>query len=40
MSAVVVDSSIALTWCFEDQASPQSDALFDRVRELLLTLLR
>src|SRR5271170_2722959 len=33
MSAVVVDSSIALTWCFEDEASPETDALFDRVRD-------
>jgi predicted nucleic acid-binding protein len=33
MSAVVIDSSIALTWCFEDEASPETDALFDRVRD-------
>jgi len=32
MSAVGIDSSIALTWCFEDEASPETDALFDRVR--------
>lgn len=32
MSAVTIDSSIALTWCFEDEASPETDALFDRVR--------
>jgi predicted nucleic acid-binding protein len=32
MSAVAIDSSIALTWCFEDEASPETDALFDRVR--------
>lgn len=31
MSAVVLNSSIALTWCFEDEASPETDALFDRV---------
>ncbi len=33
MSAVVVDSSIALTWCFEDEASPETDMLFERVRD-------
>ena len=33
MSAGVVDSSIALTWCFEDEASPETDQLFERVRD-------
>ena len=33
MSAGVVDSSIALTWCFEDEASPETDRLFERVRD-------
>ncbi len=33
MSAVVVDSSIALTWCFEDEASAETDRLFERVRD-------
>lgn len=33
MSAGVVDSSIALTWCFEDEASPQTDELFERIRD-------
>jgi predicted nucleic acid-binding protein len=33
MSAGVVDSSIALTWCFEDEASPETDELFARVRD-------
>lgn len=32
MSAVVIDSSIALSWCFEDEASPETDDLFERVR--------
>ena len=32
MSAVI-DSSIALTWCFEDEASPETDILFERVRD-------
>jgi predicted nucleic acid-binding protein len=31
--SLVIDSSVALTWCFEDEASPQSDALFERVRD-------
>jgi len=31
--SVVIDSSVALTWCFEDEASPQTDALFERVRD-------
>ncbi len=33
MSAVVVDSSIALTWCFKDEATPETDTLFERVRD-------
>ena len=33
MNAVVIDSSIALTWCFEDEASPETDTLFERVRD-------
>jgi predicted nucleic acid-binding protein len=33
VSAVVIDSSIALTWCFEDEASPETDLLFERVRD-------
>lgn len=33
MSAVVIDASIALTWCFEDEASPETDVLFDRIRD-------
>ncbi len=33
MSPVVIDCSIALTWCFEDEASPETDGLFERVRD-------
>jgi predicted nucleic acid-binding protein len=33
VTAGVVDSSIALTWCFEDEASPETDGLFERVRD-------
>jgi predicted nucleic acid-binding protein len=33
VSALVIDSSAALSWCFEDEASPGSDALFEEVRD-------
>jgi predicted nucleic acid-binding protein len=33
VTAGVIDSSIALTWCFEDEASPETDGLFERVRD-------
>lgn len=33
MTAAIVDCSIALTWCFEDEASPETDRLFARVRD-------
>jgi predicted nucleic acid-binding protein len=33
LSAGVVDSSIALTWCFEDEASAETETLFERVRD-------
>ncbi len=33
MSETVIDSSIALTWCFEDEATSETDALFERVRD-------
>ncbi|WP_018291475.1 type II toxin-antitoxin system VapC family toxin [Verrucomicrobium sp. 3C] len=33
MSGVVIDSSLALTWFFEDEASPETDVLFERVRD-------
>jgi predicted nucleic acid-binding protein len=29
--SIVIDASIALSWCFEDEASPETDALADRV---------
>lgn len=32
MNGVVIDTSIALSWCFEDEASPETDQLFARVR--------
>ena len=33
MTALVIDSSAALSWCFEDEASPESDTLFQQVRD-------
>lgn len=33
MTAVVIDASVALSWCFEDEASPETDQLFERVRD-------
>jgi predicted nucleic acid-binding protein len=33
MSAIVVDSSVALSWCFDDEASPATEAVLDRVRQ-------
>jgi predicted nucleic acid-binding protein len=33
VSALVIDLSAALSWCFEDEASPKSDALFEQVRD-------
>jgi predicted nucleic acid-binding protein len=33
VSETVLDSSIALTWCFEDEATSETDALFERVRD-------
>ena len=29
--SIVIDSSVALTWCFEDETSPEADMLFERV---------
>jgi predicted nucleic acid-binding protein len=29
----VLDSSVALTWCFEDEASPAADALLNRLAD-------
>jgi predicted nucleic acid-binding protein len=33
VSAVVVDSSVALSWCFEDEASSGTEAVLDQVRQ-------
>lgn len=31
MTSVVLDTSIAITWCFENEATEQTDRLFDDV---------
>jgi predicted nucleic acid-binding protein len=33
MTAVVLDSSVALSWCFEDEVSAEMDAIYERVRD-------
>lgn len=33
MSGLALDCSIAVSWCFEDEAAPATDALLDRVRD-------
>lgn len=33
MTGLVLDCSIAVTWCFEDEASDTCDALLERVRD-------
>ena len=33
MSGLVLDCSVAVSWCFEDEASPDTDALLERVRD-------
>lgn len=31
--SLVLDASVALAWCFEDEASAETDAIAERVRE-------
>jgi predicted nucleic acid-binding protein len=33
VSGFVLDSSVALTWCFPDEATPATDGLLERVRD-------
>jgi hypothetical protein len=33
VTPAVVDASIAITWCFQDQATPETDRLLDKVRD-------
>lgn len=31
MSGLVLDCSVAVSWCFEDEATPETDAILERV---------
>ena len=33
VKGLVVDASVALAWCFDDEASPASDAILDMVKD-------
>jgi predicted nucleic acid-binding protein len=33
MSAFVLDCSVAMSWCFDDEARPETDAILDRLRD-------
>lgn len=33
MSSAVIDASIAVAWCFKDEASPAIDLLYERIRD-------
>ncbi|MBK8909523.1 MAG: type II toxin-antitoxin system VapC family toxin [Rhodospirillales bacterium] len=33
MAGLVLDCSVAVAWCFEDEASPETDAILQRVRD-------
>jgi predicted nucleic acid-binding protein len=33
VTTVVVDASVALAWCFDDEASTETDRLFERIRD-------
>ena len=33
MNPLVLDCSLAMAWCFEDEASPEADTLLERVRD-------
>lgn len=33
MSGIVIDASVAVAWCFADEASPAGDAVLARVRD-------
>jgi predicted nucleic acid-binding protein len=32
VTSLVIDASVALAWCFDDEASPQTDAILERVK--------
>jgi len=33
VTVIVIDSSVALSWCFEDEASAEMDSIFEHVRD-------
>lgn len=33
MSGLVLDCSVAVSWCFEDEATPETEAILERVRD-------
>jgi len=33
VSGLVLDCSVAVSWCFEDEASPETDAILERIRD-------
>jgi predicted nucleic acid-binding protein len=33
VTGLVLDCSVTVTWCFEDEATPETDALLERVRD-------
>jgi hypothetical protein len=33
VSGLVLDCSVAVSWCFEDEAAPETDAILERVRD-------
>ena len=33
MSALVLDCSVAASWCFIDEASPETDGIYERIRD-------
>jgi predicted nucleic acid-binding protein len=33
VSGLVLDCSIAIAWCFDDEAAPETDSLLERVRD-------
>ncbi len=30
---MVIDTSVTMTWCFEDESTPETDAVLDRLRD-------
>ena len=38
MTRIVLDSSFALAWCFEDEASPRTDAVLNQADQLIFAV--